>query len=162
MESKDNIETSSNILKAEDLSENFKNINSLVGEILNNLKEDTDQSTKSEERTNEIIRVFSLINEDLETMKYDICEILDEHSKEDFLEENKQLEISFKMDFSKVKNIPKKSEEKLLSEIILNKNDIKLISDHTKKEIDLLNKEILGQEKNIKLVKDGLFKIQNN
>ena len=66
------------------------------------------------------------------------------------------------MDFSKVKNIPKKSEEKLASEIILNKNDIKLISDHTKKEIDLLNKEILGQEKNIKLVKDGLFKIQNN
>ncbi len=162
MKSEDRKETSSPNLKTEEISEHFKNINLIVGEILNNLKEDSDQSTKSEERTNEIIRVFSLLNEDLEIMKYEISEILDEHSKEEFLEENKKLEIAFKMDFSKVNNIPKKSEEIFTTDITLNKNDIKLISDHNKKEIDLLNKEILGQDKNIKLVKDGITKIQNN
>jgi hypothetical protein len=161
MKSDAHLEINSQTSKNEDISDNFKNINSIVGEIINNLKEDTDQSTKSEERTNEIIRVFSLINEDMETMKNEISDILDENSKEEFLEENKKLEISFKMDFSKIKNLQNKSEDKSTNEITLNKNDVKLISDHVKKEIELLNKEIIGQDKNIKLVKEGLAKIQN-
>ena len=83
------------------ISNKFKELNVIVSEIIMNLKEDTDQNIKNEERTDQIINIFSMISDDMDIFKNEINEILDESSKEEFLEENKKLEIAFKIDFKK-------------------------------------------------------------
>ena len=156
-------------LDSDTVKNKFKDLNSIVSLIILSYKDDYDNPLLNEERTEKMIEIFSEINNDIEEMRKDINNLLDEQSKDDFNTQNIKLDSDFynevKLDSKNLSlgnlnlnSIGDKSEN---DQIIFNKKEIKIISDHMKKEIDLINKEIETQEKHIANVRENINKIIN-
>ncbi len=145
----------------------LKEMNSIMSDVIIKQGDDSDQSASLEKKMDELIQIFSTINQDIDSMKYDINNLLDSKAKDLFEEENSKLEIAFNLDMrrnsksqSEIGNTFNNVLTKQANDSNFNSEDLKCMLKFVKKENEDLKKEIDNQESHICAIKRELNKIQ--
>ncbi len=118
---------------------------------------------KDNERIEEMMSIFNLINDDLDRIKFQINNLIDHSTKQELEEEEKLLEIKFKagLTIQEKGGLNSNLDDTQPSLVTFNRKDAKIILEHAKKENESILKEIDSQDKNLEVVKESINKILN-